>query len=106
RAVRGEVASDPFLLVEPYNPGVLPHHALIEYPSRENIEVLLFKGYQVTVADLSDPGYGVQGDPAKLPLLPQCVAKIPHTLHPSAGPMPTFSTINRAVSRSKANHAA
>jgi hypothetical protein len=70
RPVRGEVASDPLLLIEAYDPGILPHHALVENPARENVEVLLFEGYQVTVADLRNPGNGVQRDPAELPLLP------------------------------------
>ena len=93
RLVCGEVASDPLLLIQADYPGIFPHHAFVENPARENIEVLLFQGYQVTVADLSDPGNGVQRDPAELPLLPQCIAEFPHTLHPSAGPIPTFSTI-------------
>ena len=70
RLVRREVASDPLLLIEAYDPGVLPHHALVEYPARENIEVLLFEGDQVTVADLRNPGDGVQRYSAELPLLP------------------------------------
>lgn len=88
--MRREVTSDPFFLVEAHNPGILAHHAAVKYPSRKDVEVLLFEGYQVTVADLSDPGNGVQGNPAKLPLLPQCVTEIPHTNHPSADNMPTF----------------
>jgi hypothetical protein len=85
RLVSGEIASDPFFLIEPYDPGVLPDHALIKDPSRENIEVLLFEGYQVAVADFSDPRNGVQSDSAEFPLLPQCIAEFPHTLHPPAG---------------------
>jgi hypothetical protein len=80
----GQVPSDPLLLIQPDDPGILPHHAFVEDPARENIEVLLFEGHEVTVADLSYPGDRIQRNPAKLPLLPQCIAEIPHTLHPSA----------------------
>jgi hypothetical protein len=68
--VRREVASDPLILIEAYDPGVFSHHALVENPARENIEVLLFESYQVTIADLRNPGNGVQRDPAELPFLP------------------------------------
>ena len=44
RLVCGEVASDPLFLIQPNDPGILPHHALVENPARENIEVLLFQG--------------------------------------------------------------
>jgi hypothetical protein len=67
--VRGEIASDPLLLIEPYDAGVLPHHAFVKHPARKHIEVLLFKGYQVTVADLRDPGNGVERDPSELSFL-------------------------------------
>jgi hypothetical protein len=85
RLMGGEIAPDPFFLIEPYDPGVLPDHTFIEDPARENIEVLLFEGDQVAVADFSDPGNGVQSDSAEFPLLPQCIAEFPHTLHPPAG---------------------
>jgi hypothetical protein len=65
-----EIASDPLFLIEAYDPGVLSHHALVEHPTGENIEVLLFEGYQVTVADLRNPRNGVQRDPAEFALLP------------------------------------
>jgi hypothetical protein len=82
--VSAQVPSDPLLLIQPDHPGVLPHHAFIEDPARQSIEVLLLEGHQVAVADFSNPGNRIQRNPAKLPLLPQCIAKIPHTLHPSA----------------------
>ena len=81
----GEIAPDPFFLIEAYDPGVFPDHAFVEDPARENIEVLLFEGYQVAVADFGDPRNGVQSDSAEFPLLPQCIAEFPHTLHPPAG---------------------
>src|SRR5580704_440682 len=96
RTVGREITSDPLLLVQPDYPGILPHHALVEHPARENFEVLLLQGYKVTVADFSNPGDGVQRDPPELPLLPQCIAEFPHPLHPSAGPASTFSTIKPA----------
>ena len=68
--VGGEIASDPFFLVEPDHAGVFTHHAFIENPAREYVEVLLFQRLQVAVADLSDLGNGVQGDAAELALLP------------------------------------
>src|SRR6202046_1461540 len=68
--VRREVASDPLFLIEAYDPGVLSHHALVEYPARENLRVLLFESSQVAISDLRNPGYGVQRDPAELPFLP------------------------------------
>jgi hypothetical protein len=76
--MRREVTSDPFFLVEAHNPGILAHHTAVKYPSRKDVEVLLFEGHQVTVADFSDPGNGVQGNPAKLPLL--LLAPIPASL--------------------------
>jgi hypothetical protein len=80
--VCGEVAPNPFFLIEAHDPRVFPDHALVKHPAREHFELLLFQGYQVPVADFRDPGNGVQGDPAELPLLPQCIAKIPHTFQP------------------------
>jgi hypothetical protein len=40
--------------------------------------MLLFEGHQMAVADLRYPGNSVQRDPAELPFLPQCIAKITH----------------------------
>jgi hypothetical protein len=57
-------------LIEAYDPGVLAHHTLVEYAAGENIEVLLFEGYQVAIADLRNPSNRIQRNSAKLPLLP------------------------------------
>ncbi len=48
----GEIAADPFFLIEPDHPGDLPDHTFIEDPARENIEVPLFEGHEAAVADL------------------------------------------------------
>jgi hypothetical protein len=74
--------SDPFLLVQSHHPGVFPDHALVKHSAGENVEVLFFQSNQVTIADLGNPGDGVQRDPAELPLLSQCLAEITHTSHP------------------------
>jgi hypothetical protein len=80
--MRGEVATDPFLLVQSNYAGIFPHHAFVENSTGEHFEVFLFQGYQVTVADFRNLGNSVQRDPAELPFLPQCIAEIPHTIKP------------------------